>query len=289
MWPQDFAPGFDRPDDSAVKAANFAFIGEALLLSETDALPGTDTLRELPPPLAAFKIGECGTQACHAYAWPEGTPPPPGLRAVGLRDAFSLQAAERWGVAARARQMLRWDLASRYCGTCGTPTTALQGEPAKECPACGARDYPRIAPAVMALVRRGDALLLARSPHFRAGMYSALAGFVEAGETVEDCLHREVFEESGIRITNLRWFASQPWPFPYSLMLAFHADYAGGEIRPQPGEIEDARWFGLEALPELPAPVSIASRLIQAGIAEIRQEKGDPVAMACFDPRNNGL
>lgn len=289
MWPQDFAPGFDRLDDSAVKAANFAFIGEALLLNETDALPGTDTLRHLPPPLAAFKIGEFDTQACHAYAWPEGTPPPHGLRAVGLRDAFSLQAAERWGIAARARQMLRWDLASRYCGTCGTPTTALQGEPAKECPACGTRDYPRIAPAVMALVRRGDALLLARSPHFRAGMYSALAGFVEAGETVEDCLHREVFEESGIRIRNLRWFASQPWPFPYSLMLAFHAEYAGGEIRPQPGEIEDARWFGLEELPELPAPVSIASRLIQAGIAEIRQGKGDPVAIACFDPRNNGL
>lgn len=289
MWPQDFAPGFDRLDDSAVKAANFAFIGETLLLDEFHALPDTDALRPLPPPLAAFKIGELGAQACHAYAWPEATPLPQGLCAVGLRDAFSLQAAERWGVAARARQMLRWDLASRYCGTCGTPTTALQGEPAKECSACGTRDYPRIAPAVMALVRRGDALLLARSPHFRAGMYSALAGFVEAGETVEDCLHREVFEESGIRIRNLRWFASQPWPFPYSLMLAFHAEYAGGEIHPQVGEIEDARWFGLDELPDLPAPVSIASRLIQAGIAEIRHDKGDFKATPRFDPRNNGL
>ncbi|MBK9394444.1 MAG: NAD(+) diphosphatase [Uliginosibacterium sp.] len=289
MWPHDFAPGFGRLDDTTDDAANFAFLGETLLLRDDNSLPSTAALQRLPTPLAAFKMGTLGMRSAHALAWPDTTPVPQGLKAVGLRDVFSLQAAEMWGVAARARQMLRWDLASRYCGTCGKPTQALEGEPAKECPACGMRDYPRIAPAVMALVRKGDTLLLARSPHFRHGMYSALAGFVEAGETVEACLHREVFEESGIRIKNLRWFASQPWPFPFSLMLAFHADYAGGEITPQPGEIEDARWFGLKALPDLPAPVSIASRLIHAGIAEIRKGNDDQAPDARFDPRNNAL
>jgi len=103
-------------------------------------------------------------------------------------------------------------------------------------------------------------------------MYSALAGFVEAGESVEQCVHREVFEETAIRVKNLRWFASQPWPFPQSLMLAFHADYAGGEIVPQAGEIEDAGWFRLDQLPERPASVSIASRLIAAGVAELEAD-----------------
>jgi NAD+ diphosphatase len=122
----------------------------------------------------------------------------------------------------------------------------------------------------MCLVRKGKELLLARSPHFRPGMYSALAGFVEAGESVEGCLSREVFEETGIYITNIRWFASQPWPFPQSLMLAFHADYAGGEITPQADEIEDAQWFSLDRLPQLPAPVSIAARLLQDGIRQLQ-------------------
>lgn len=288
MWPANFLPGFNVIDP-ATEPAHFAFVDEGLLLREDDSLPGDTDIAELEPAKARFGIGTLGTTSCVAHYWPAGTPLPAGLKAVGLRDVFSLVPFEIWSLAARARQMLRWDLASRFCGSCGAPTLALSGEPAKECPNCGARDYPRISPAVMALVRKGDKLLLARSPHFRAGMYSALAGFVEAGETVEDCLHREVFEESGIRIKNLRWFASQPWPFPYSLMLAFHAEYAGGEITPQPGEIEDAGWFGIDELPDLPSPVSIASRLIRAGIAEIRQGMPAPDGDLRFDLRNNNL
>ena len=135
---------------------------------------------------------------------------------------------------------------------------------AMECPSCGLLAYPRISPAVMVLVRRGNELLLARSPHFRPGVFSALAGFVEAGETLEQCAVREVREEVGVEITNLRYFQSQPWPFPDSLMLAFFADYAGGEIVPDPSEIEAAGWFSIDALPVLPDPVSIARRLIDA-------------------------
>jgi NAD+ diphosphatase len=142
-------------------------------------------------------------------------------------------------------------------------------ERARECPACGLVAYPRIAPAVMCLVTRERAILLARSPRFPPGMYSALAGFVEPGESLEQCLAREVLEETGVRIANARYFASQPWPFPHSLMIAFVADYAGGEITPAPGEIEDAQWFRLDALPKLPNRISIARRLIDGVVAEL--------------------
>ena len=143
-------------------------------------------------------------------------------------------------------------------------------ERAKECPACGFIAYPRIAPAVMCLIRRGREILLARSPRFAPGVYSALAGFVEPGETLEQCLAREVLEETAVTIANPRYFASQPWPFPHSLMIAFVADYAGGEITPAPDEIEDAQWFALDALPKLPNRISIARRLIDGVTAEMR-------------------
>ena len=132
------------------------------------------------------------------------------------------------------------------------------------CPACGLLAYPRISPAVMVLIERGDELLLARSPRFRPGIFSALAGFVEAGETLEHCAHREVREEVGVEINNLRYFSSQPWPFPDSLMVAFFADYVSGDITPEPSEIEEAHWFSRSALPSLPDPVSIARQLIDA-------------------------
>lgn len=285
MWPTDFVPHFKPIQAIDAKALNFALVEDTLLLCEDDKLPTHLALPDAPRSSAS--IGTLGGIPCHAHWWPAQAALPAGLKAVGLREVFGLLSADMWGLAARARQMARWDLASRFCGQCGSPTLPMDGEPAKECPHCGTRDYPRITPAVMALVRRGNELLLARSPHFRPGMYSALAGFVEAGETVEDCLHREVFEECGIRIKNLRWFASQPWPFPYSLMLAFHVDYAGGEITPEPGEIEDAGWFTIDKLPGLPAPVSIASRLIQDGIARIQSDLAIHTESAPhFDPLN---
>jgi NAD+ diphosphatase len=130
--------------------------------------------------------------------------------------------------------------------------------------------YPRLAPAVMMLVRRGRELLLGRSPHFQPGVYSALAGFVDPGETLEDCVAREVMEEVGVTVGKLRYFGSQSWPFPHSLMIAFFADYAGGDIVPQSEEIEDAQWFNVDALPELPMAISISRRLIDAAVGEIR-------------------
>jgi NAD+ diphosphatase len=181
-----------------------------------------------------------------------------------VRSLFSLAGAEEIYLAGRAIQLLDWQKNHRYCGKCGAPTAIKAGQFAMLCPACGLVAYPKISPAVMVLINRGDELLLARSPRFRPGIYSALAGFVEAGETLEQCASREVLEEVGITITNLRYFRSQSWPFPDSLMVAFFADYAGGIITPDPSEIEDAKWFSRSALPALPEPVSLARQLIDA-------------------------
>ena len=214
-------------------------------------------------PSNTLLVGEWRGLPCHAAdveVLPENIPGELTL----LRPLFGLAGAEAFALAGRASQLLDWQKNHRFCGRCSTPTSVKMGEFAMSCPACGLLVYPRISPAVMVLIGRGDELLLARSPHFRPGVFSALAGFVEAGETLEQCAVREVREEVGIEIANLRYFQSQPWPFPDSLMLAFFADYAGGEITPDPSEIEAAGWFSKRALPILPDPVSIARRLIDA-------------------------
>lgn len=181
-----------------------------------------------------------------------------------VRSLFSLVGADAIYLAGRATQLLDWQKNHQYCGRCRTATEVKIGEFCMQCPACGLAVYPRISPAVMVLISRGDDLLLARGHHFKPGVFSALAGFVEAGETLEQCAHREVLEEVGIEIANLRYFRSQSWPFPNSLMVAFFADYAGGEINPDPKEIEAADWFSRSAMPTLPDPVSIARQLIEA-------------------------
>lgn len=181
-----------------------------------------------------------------------------------VRSLFSLADAEAISLIGRATQLLDWQKNHRYCGRCGELTTIKTGEFAMLCSACNLLAYPRISPAVMVLISRDDELLLARSHHFKPGVFSALAGFVEAGETLEQCAVREVREEVGIEITNLRYFGSQSWPFPDSLMVAFFADYADGIIKADQSEIEAAEWFLRSALPTLPEPLSIARQLIEA-------------------------
>ncbi len=213
----------------------------------------------------ALHIGAWQGEPCYAIeveVLPHGVVGAP----VPVRSVFGLAGEAAFALVCRASQLLDWKKNHRYCGHCATSTIRKPNEFAMQCPSCGLLTYPRISPAVMVLIRRGDELLLARSPHFRSGMYSALAGFVEAGETVEQAAVREVREEVGVEIANLRYFQSQPWPFPDSLMLAFFADYAGGEVLPDPSEIEEAAWFTIDALPTLPDPVSIARRLIDAAV-----------------------
>jgi NAD+ diphosphatase len=177
-------------------------------------------------------------------------------------------------LAARAFQVVDWDATHRYCGRCATAMRDRDGERARECPACGLVAYPRVSPAMMALIIRGREILLARAPRFPGAMYSALAGFVEPGETIEDCVRREVREEVGVEVDDLRYFGSQSWAFPHSLMIAFTARYAGGELQLDPNEIADARWFAIDALPDLPSPMSIARRLIDATVAHLRSDAG---------------
>ncbi|MCR9184605.1 MAG: NAD(+) diphosphatase [Halieaceae bacterium] len=177
-----------------------------------------------------------------------------------------------FALAGRATQLLAWERDHQYCGRCGAAMVVDIGERAMRCRPCATINYPRINPCVITLVTRGEELLLARNANFPGKMYSTLAGFIEAGESAEDTLHREVREEVGVEVTRLRYFGSQSWPFPSQLMLGYFADYAGGDIVCEPGEIADARWFHYSALPQVPPPSSIAGQLIRHYISELTRE-----------------
>ncbi|MBL8382222.1 MAG: NAD(+) diphosphatase [Burkholderiales bacterium] len=198
---------------------------------------------------------------------------PRGHGFENMRALFNRLPDDMLAIGGRAVQMLEFDRTHRFCGACATPTEIHEGGRSRKCPACGETYYPKVSPAMMVIIKRdlpgGRELLLARSGRFQRGMYSALAGFVEPSESIEECIHREALEEVGVKVRDLRYFSSQGWPFPNSLMIAYVADYASGEIVPQEGEIEDARWFTLDNLPVLPHRLSIARRLINSVIGEV--------------------
>lgn len=187
---------------------------------------------------------------------------PEKMEFIDLRQLLSRLDEQECLIAGKASQILYWDKTNRYCGRCGSPTENKKDERAKICPECGFLSYPRISPAIIVAIRDGDRILLAHNKNFRNDMYSVIAGFVEPGETFEDCVRREVAEEIGIKVKDIKYFASQPWPFPNSLMVAFTARYDGGEISVDGMEIEHAAWFRPEEFPKLPLEGSIARRLI---------------------------
>lgn len=277
--PATFVPA-STPPATAAAARWLVFSRQRLLVDAA----GADFPR-LPDPahlgLALSRplfIGTLDGEPCFAAETGADVPPPAGLAWEALKPLFLHYEEGRIAAASRASQLVDWERDHRFCGRCAAPTAPLAHEHARHCSACGLTVYPRIAPVIMALVRRGRQLLLARGPHFPAGMFSALAGFVEAGEAAEETLRREVREEVGIEIANPRYFGSQSWPFPHSLMLAYVCDYAGGEITPQAGEIEAAGWYDAAALPDIPAPISIAGRIIRAVAEEL--------CRGCKAPRN---
>jgi len=213
---------------------------------------------------AVFKqeLGSLDGRRCFAVDLPLDAETPEGMVFRDLRGLWDGGEAF-FSMAGRAKQIVEWHRTHRFCGRDGTETVPVPTELAKQCPRCGLVFYPRLSPAAIVLVRRGDELLLARSPGFPPGMYSVLAGFVEPGESIEETIKREIREEVGVEVGNLRYFGSQPWPFPNSLMIGFVADYAGGELKVDPAEIEDAGWYSVDDLPELPPKVSIARAMIE--------------------------
>lgn len=254
----EFHAAIEPPQQPSAIAWSFVFAqGELLLPLEQDQLApgqlvGASEVRHY--------LGRLGGHDAWALRTNEV---PEGWRRVPLRTAMMGMPPEQMGLAARAAQLIEWERAHQFCGVCGTPTEHVSAERARRCPSCGHLAYPRITPAMMTLIWRSGEVLLARGPNFRPGVYSALAGFVEAGETLEQCVVRETAEEVGVSIGDLKYFGSQSWPFPHSLMVAFTARWTGGEIVPQPGEIEDAQWFSIDALPILPPLFSISGHLIR--------------------------
>lgn len=254
-----------------------AFVGSTVLLRESDGhrlhLP---TRGELAAQLGDDRLDGAAIPATiagpdgrtvHAYRLTDEVSTPVGYRLVSLRVAYHGLSPEEFRAAGVARQKVEWHHTHRFCSRCGAATERHERHEAMSCPVCGQLHFARVEPAVIVLVQRDREILLGRSPHFDAGVYSTLAGFVEPGESLEECVHREIQEEVDIQVTKLRYFGSQPHPFPHSLMVGFIADWLAGEIRIDPAEIEDARWFTRDNLPDLPHPMSIARTLIEDFLA----------------------
>jgi len=225
---------------------------------------------ERPIYLGTFN-GSTGSIHCYCGEVSESTEAPDGYAFENLRPLYSLLDEDSFWLAGRAVQIVDWDRTSRYCGRCGHETVTQTVDRSKICPQCRLTDYPRLSPAMIVRVTRktdqGAEILLARAQRFPTAMFSVLAGFVEPGETLEECVAREICEEVDIKVRNIRYFGSQPWPFPHSLMLAFTAEYESGEIHVDPIEIAEAAWFTHQSLPVVPSPPSIAHELIQDFIA----------------------
>ncbi|HEY4370564.1 MAG TPA: NAD(+) diphosphatase [Burkholderiales bacterium] len=275
ILPSSFEPLWEAPPQASAGGLWFVFHRGNLLVKgdrKAPEVPRADLPEDLPVPITDLRfVGTLEGTAC--WTGRSDAEAPAGYAFEGLRAMFNSLPDDMLAVGGRAIQVLEFDRTHKYCGVCANLTAIHEGGRSRKCPNCGETAYARVAPAMMVLIKRdgpkGREFLMARSPRFVAGMYSALAGFVEPSESIEDCIHREVFEEVGVKVKNVRYHGSQGWPFPHSLMIAYVADYDSGEIVCQEGEIEDARWFTLDALPGLPNRLSIARRLVNATIAEV--------------------
>ena len=186
---------------------------------------------------------------------------PAGMEWVALRASYDLLGERVYALAGKAFELVHWERNSRFCPACGTGMEP-HSEISRRCPTCGKELFPAISPAIIVLICKGDSILLARTCYSRSPFMGLVAGFLETGESLEACVHREVFEETGLQIRNLRYFGNQPWPYPSSLMVGFIADYAAGEIRLQKEELSEAAFFDRNRLPPLPPPLTLARRMI---------------------------
>ena len=268
--PDAFLPLIDAPEPAPAAADTVTFVfhrGRLLLQAADLSLPTPAQLAALDIDLGrAQPVGLWQGRYCQTV-WSDDERLPAGstLAYHGLRALFNAVDDSFLGLASRAVQLAEWARTHRFCGVCATPMQRTRGERCFKCAACGMLAYPRISPAMMVLIRKGDQVLLAMHKHSPSQRFSPLAGFLEAGESIEEAVHREVMEEVGLRVHNLQYFMSQSWPFPHSLMIAFTADYLDGEIRLDENEIAEARWFGPgDAWPEATSSVSISALLVRA-------------------------
>ena len=253
-----------------------------LPLAELDA--GEPLLLGLDGAGPVFAVDEGGRPAAEPDPWTAKgavgahgeAPPDPatGTRALGLRAAAALLPQADGGLAAHAAALVNWHRRHRHCAVCGARTVAAEGGIVRRCPSCGAEHHPRTDPVVIMLVTDGDRVLLGRQPTWPPRRYSALAGFVEPGESLEEAVAREVREEAGVEVGPPEYVASQPWPFPSSLMLGFTAPWQRGEPRRVDRELEDVRWFDRDAVAAavegredgvlgVPPRFAIATRLLE--------------------------
>lgn len=262
----DFVLGSVPPEREKEISFQFLFQQSNLLVKKLEKGYTVPTSEELACLGLKYEnllyIGSLDDYSCYTAKYPESSVPPAEMEFVGLRQLHEQADDGMIRAAFRAVQIAAWDETHRFCGKCGEATVKMPNEHAKVCPKCGHFSYPRLSPAVIVAVTKGDKLLLARNKNFVTGMYSVLAGFVEAGETLEECVKREIREETGIEVKNIKYFGSQSWPFPNSYMLAFTAEYESGEIKIDNVEIAEAGWFSVEEIPKIPGSLSISRRLI---------------------------
>jgi NAD+ diphosphatase len=246
----------------------FAFRGDELLVTveqEAAVVPRLAESHDLKPYVhREVYLGRLEGVGSWAVELSRELEPPPGMSLHGLRSLFGLLDERLFAVAGRAAQVIAWDRDHQFCGRCGTATERVQGERARRCPACRLLAFPRLSPAIIVLIERDERVLMARGRGMPRDRFGIVAGFVEPGESLEEAVRREVWEEVGLEIAEVRYFGSQAWPFPHAVMIGFTAQHAAGEIELRDGELTVADWFALDALPTVPSKMSIARRLLDA-------------------------
>jgi NAD+ diphosphatase len=275
--PFRFNPHHIPPESPGDDPILFAFRGRELLVTESLELPSVTEIdnRGLKAVRTQY-LGQLDERHCFSAELPHDDDGSHGFRYVNLHMLYATFDEVTHALAGRAVQIVEWDRTHQFCGACAQPTELSESDRSRKCPSCNVPHYPRLAPAMIVAVERGNEILLGRSPHFPPGILSVLAGFVEPGESAEQAVVREVFEETGIVVRDVEYFSSQAWPFPNSLMLGFRAQYESGEIHVDGEEIEEAGWYAADAMPPyFPGNVSIAQWLIRDFLERNGQELPD--------------
>ena len=271
--PFNFLPAVEPPDHAWEPATGqpcgrcFAFSRADMLVivaeANTPQIPSWEDLRAWDTAAVRYQyLGTLDGEPCWSVELQSHARLPDNGALIGLRVLYDALPEPLYAIAGRAAQIIAWERDHQYCGRCGNPTDRLPGERGRRCGVCDLTAYPRLSPAIIVLIERGDRILLARGHAFPPGRFGIIAGFVEPGESLEDAVRREVREEVGIGLTQIEYFGSQPWPYPHGIMIGFQARHLQGEIRLEDGELAEAGWYGLDDLPDIPSKLSIARRLI---------------------------